>query len=334
MNNPSSDRRTSDAANRTTAPSVSVVSLSYERRTYVLDLLEALGRQDYPDIEVILVDNNSQDGTAEAVEEAYPQTRLIRSPHNLGMVAYNLGLANAKGDYIFVIDDDGLPVSDAWISDAVAHFEENPRLGALACTIRMADTGRVAYDSPRYVPDESYLGGYPTPAYNGTGAALRAEAIHGSGYYPFHFFRSWLELSLCTKLIDNVWEVRYFPELEVWHRRPSGSVNRPITYHGLRNYFWYVWTFYPPKYAVRETLHHLGFCYKGMVHGRLTIGLFLRAWFDAWAGFPKVVQERRPISEATLSHLRRIRRFRNDYGLAPSHRPFGLCEGQRSLAGV
>lgn len=303
-------------------PLVSVVCLSYERRGYVLELLTALQLQDYPNIEVILVDNNSQDGTADAVESAYPKTQVIRCPQNFGMVAYNFGFANAKGHYVFVLDDDALPASSTWITESVRQFEANPRLGALACTIRMADTGRVGYDNPQYLLDEVRDGGYAAVSYNGTGAGLRAEALHRTNYYPFHFFRSWLELSLCTQLIETGWEVRYFPALEVWHRRTTGSINRPITYYGLRNYFWYVWTFYPQEAALKETVRYFGYCLKLVKRGRMKPGLLVRSWFASCAGWSCIAHTRKPVSQATIAYLHRVRQSVVNDGLAPTQRHF------------
>jgi len=301
---------------------VSVVSLSYNRRDNVLELMETLQQQDYPNFEVLLVDNNSKDGTADAVEAEYSGVRVFHCPQNFGMVSYNFGLANARGKYILVLDDDGLPVRSDWISQVVDRFESNPRLGAVACTIRMRDTGRVAHDSPQFVPDGDSAGGFQAAAYNGTGAGLRAVAVHQVGYYPFHFFRSWLELHLCTRLIEAGWEVRHFPSLEVWHSRPSGSINRPVTYYGLRNYLWYVWTFYPWSQALGETLHLLGSRLKLVLKGQVSVGLFTKALFDGLVGWPRLSSNRQPISLETLAYLRRVRRHGNDHGIVPEYRPY------------
>lgn len=306
-------------------PFVSVVSLAYNRRENVLELMEALREQDYARYQVILVDNDSQDGTADAVESMYRDVQVIRCPQNYGMVAYNFGLAEAKGKYILVMDDDGLPGSKDWMSQVVDRFESNPRLGAVACTIRMRDTGKLAYDSPQFVPTGDPESGFPAAAYNGTGAGLRAAAMHEAGYYPFHFFRSWLELHLCTRLVDAGWEVRHFPSLEVWHSRPSGSVHRPTTYYALRNYLWYVWTFYPWPEVMAETAHYLGFAFKCAVTGQAQSGRLIRGLVDGVVGWRRVSSERKPISQASLSYLRHVRRHGNDHGFAPVQRqfPFG-----------
>lgn len=319
------------------APLISVVSLSYNRRRNVIELMEALQVQDYSNFEIILVDNNSSDGTAEAVESNFPEVRIIRCFQNFGMVAYNFGFANAKGDIILVIDDDGLPGSVSWISQIANCFQSNERLGAIACTIRMRDTGKIARDNPQHLPEGDVKEGLKAASYNGTGAGLRKEALEEVGFYPFPFFRSWLEFHLCTRLVDHGWEVRYFPDIEVWHSRPSGATRRFMTYYGLRNYFWYVWTLYPWPEVFRETTRYFGFCLKLILKAQLSPMLLSRALFDMCIGWPKISSERHPVSRKTVNYLHRLRKCKNDYGFSPTYRAYSqfprLSESQQ-MTGV
>lgn len=308
------------------SPLVSIISVAYNRRNNVLELMNVLRQQNYKNFEVILIDNNSCDGTADAVEENFPKVKIIRCPQNFGNVSYNFGFVNAKGKYFFMIDDDGLPESCDLISQVVDHFEANPRLAVVACTIRMRDTGYIAYDSPQFAPIGDTARGFQAAAYNGTGVGLRAAAVHEVGYYPFHFFLSWSELHLCTRLIEAGWEIRYFPSLEVWHSRPSGSSNRPVTYYGLRNYLWYVWSFYPWPHIFGETLHVLGSRFRLTLTGRMSKKTFLKALMDGFFGWPRNSSERQPISSDTLAYLRHVRQYSNNQGVAPKHRSFSANE--------
>lgn len=301
-----------------THPFVSVVSISHNRRARVANLLTALRRQTYPSFEVIVVDNASSDGTSSFIRSEFPEVRLIESPENLANYSYNLGVHAAKGKYILMMDDDGLPARRDWIARMVACFETNPRLGAVACTVRMQDTGRLAQDSPQFAPEGDADSGYLSPAYNGTGAGLRAAAIQEVGaLYPEHFFISCVELHLCTRLLEAGWEVRLFPNLEVWHCRPSGSSYHPTNYYGLRNYFWYVLEFYPWPYVFTEILHEFGRCTKATLQGQVPFTRFLQAMKDTCLGANKAVTQRRPISLKTLKHLRWTRRYGNWHGIAP-----------------
>lgn len=288
-------------------PLVSVVTLAYNRRNLLADLLHALREQTYSPFEVIVVDNASEDGTAEMVRAEFPDVNLLRMPQNFGMVAYNIGMVNAKGEYILVVDDDGLPGED-WISEVVKRFQENDKLGVVACAICIHETGEIAGDSAQYVCDDgSDREGYPCAAYNGTGAGIRASVLREVGYYPFSYFRSWLEFHLSTRVLDSGWEVRCFPEIVVRHQKPPGGITRTVAYHGLRNYYWYVWTFYPGAHAIVETVRYVGSRVKWMLQGRLPLGLFARATADAVAGLPGVLRQRAPIKPETLDRLRYIR---------------------------
>jgi GT2 family glycosyltransferase len=279
-----------------------------------------LEQQDYRPFEVVVVDNATTDGTGESVAAAFPHVHLVRSPSNTGTHAYELGIRAAKGDYLLMMDDDGRPADTDWISQVVARFEANPRLGAVACTVRMMDTGKVAHDSPQFVPEGNLESGYPCAAYNGTGAGLRAAALENLGpIYPKHYFRTWIELCLCTKLLGTGWEVRHFPGIEVWHCRPSGSSVPVHSYYGLRNYYWYVWQLYPWPDLVEETLHELGSRSRATLQGRIPPRRFWQATRDAVLGARTALEHRQPISPETLGYLRRVRRHGNWHGIAPEH---------------
>ena len=287
-------------------PLVSIITVTYNRKKLLSDLLFALCHQTYSPVEIIVVDNASTDGTSAFVKEQFPGVTLLRMPENFGMVAYNIGMANANGEYILVVDDDGLPGAE-WVSEVVTCFQGNDRLGAVACAIYIHETGELAEDSAQYVRDVASGEGYPCAAYNGTGAGIRAEVLREVGYYPFSYFRSWLEFHLCTRVIDSGWEVRCFPEIVVRHQKPPGGVKRTWTYHGLRNYYWYIWTFYPGMHAVGETLHYVGSRVKMVLLGKLSLPLLARATADALFGLPGALRQRKPIKARTLRRLRYIR---------------------------
>jgi GT2 family glycosyltransferase len=303
-------------------PLVSVVSLSHNRKANIAELLAALRLQTYPRFEVLLVDNASTDGTAEMVRRDFAEVRLIETGSNLGAVAYNLGFEAARGAYLLEMDDDGLPGNTDWIAQVVARFEANPRLGAVCCTVRMRDTGRIAHDSPQFVPEGSTDLGYPGVAFNGTGAGLRATALRDAGGYPRHFSMIYIELHLCTKLLAAGWQLRHFPTIEVWHSRISSSSNPPLSYYGLRNYYWYVWQFYPWPHVLSETLHELGSHTKLVLRGQIPPAAFWRATRDAFLGARQVLTQRRPVSGATLKYMQWVRRHGNWHGIAPELVPF------------
>jgi GT2 family glycosyltransferase len=105
-------------------PDVSVVVVSFNTRDFVLPCLEALYRETRGvEFEVIVVDNASRDGSADAIESSFPQVRLLRSERNLGFAAANnLAAGEARGRYLLLLNPDTIV-----------------RAGTLAAVLRLAE---------------------------------------------------------------------------------------------------------------------------------------------------------------------------------------------------
>src|SRR5215212_701428 len=90
-------------------PTVTIVFLVYNRREELRrSLREMTERADYPGdrLDVIVVDNASEDGSAEMVRSEFPDVRLVRRERNVGVSGWNDGFAAARGDWVLALDDD------------------------------------------------------------------------------------------------------------------------------------------------------------------------------------------------------------------------------------
>jgi len=88
---------------------VSVIIPLYNTITYINDCLESIINQDYPDIEVIVVDDGSTDGSLEFVQDyskEHANVKVFSQYHQNASIARNRGMENAKGDYYIFIDSD------------------------------------------------------------------------------------------------------------------------------------------------------------------------------------------------------------------------------------
>jgi len=90
-------------------PLVTVNILSYNRKDELRNTLTKVFAQDYKNIEVIVVDNASSDGSSEMVKNEFPSVQLIQMEKNIGIAGWNEGFKIAKGDYVLVLDDDSYP---------------------------------------------------------------------------------------------------------------------------------------------------------------------------------------------------------------------------------
>src|SRR3954447_20527482 len=93
----------------TASPTVSIVFLVYNRREELrISLRAMLASSDYPrsNVEVIVVDNASTDGSAAMVRDEFPEVRVIVRERNVGVSGWNDGLQIARGDWVLALDDD------------------------------------------------------------------------------------------------------------------------------------------------------------------------------------------------------------------------------------
>lgn len=109
---------------------LSIIIVSYNTRQMTLECLESVYDQTkMDDFEVIVLDNDSSDGSAEAIAENYPQARLIQSKDNLGFaMGNNKAIESAEGEYILLLNPDTVVLDNA-IDRLMAFAESNPSAG-------------------------------------------------------------------------------------------------------------------------------------------------------------------------------------------------------------
>lgn len=115
------------------SPRVSVVVLAYNNWTYTQACLHSvLTLSDYPNLEVILVDNASTDETLEELERFErrdQRVRVIRNEENLGFAAgNNVGIVASTGDYVILLNNDTY-VTRGWVRDLIRPLMQDPDLG-------------------------------------------------------------------------------------------------------------------------------------------------------------------------------------------------------------
>lgn len=94
-------------------PLVSAVIATHNRRHYVVDAVESALNQEYPTLEVLVVDDGSTDGTAQMLRERFGDRIRVIEQENGGVgTARNRGAAEARGDFVAFLDDD-----DVWLAD-------------------------------------------------------------------------------------------------------------------------------------------------------------------------------------------------------------------------
>ena len=286
---------------------VSAIIITRNRK----DALETvLGRLvNLPVDEVIVVDNGSEDGTAELVRSHRSRVTLLEPGENLGTAGRNLAADEAKGELLLMLDDDAYPMPGA-VETLVAAFEANPKLAVAAGFVRDIDEeGNVLrQDEPGTFdwwlragrtgnPPEGFLAfSFPEGA-----SMIRRDAyLEADGFFaPFLLASEGVDLA--TRLTALGYEVRYFPSAVFEHMKAESERLGPDLglYYRIRNHLWFIWLRFPAPVAVRRTAGYLAFdlvesSYRGVP------GAWWRGVRDAWRMRDQVRGERRPLPRPAL----------------------------------
>jgi N-acetylglucosaminyl-diphospho-decaprenol L-rhamnosyltransferase len=218
--------------------SVSIVNTN--SRDLLLACLESLRGEH---VEVVVLDNASEDGSAEAVRERFPDIRLIAQEFRAGFGAnHNTVIRATSGRYVYVLNED--TTSDDWgFARMTGHLDANPRVAALGPRLVYPDGCH--QDSAWRFPTPAVaalglltLGKVAVKQSHGsatrcvdwlTGAALllRREALDQVGPFDEGFFLYSEEVDLQVRLRRAGWEVQYFPEVTVVHHESQFSAEIP-----------------------------------------------------------------------------------------------------------
>ena len=133
------------------APDVTVIVVAHNVREEVLACLASVAEHAAPvKAEVVLVDNASHDGTAEAVAEAFPETKVVTLAANVGVAARNAGLRRASGRLRMFLDSDARLTADA-LPDLVGYLDANPDVGLVGPRLVYED-GTLQLSARRFPP--------------------------------------------------------------------------------------------------------------------------------------------------------------------------------------
>ncbi|MFQ5490853.1 MAG: glycosyltransferase [Phycisphaerae bacterium] len=207
----------------TMTPDVSIILATFNRREITCRTLEKLFGPCAPTVpyEVLVVDNASTDGTAEAIRASFSQVRLISAPRNLGSCAKSLAVDPAGGRYILFLDDDSYPRPGS-VERMIRQFDNHPRLGAAGFRVHLPD-GRQECSA---FPD----------VFVGCGVGFRADALREVGGLDPTLFMQAEEYDLSFRLVNAGWQVRTFGDLHVEHlKTPLSRRSERTVYYDIRN---------------------------------------------------------------------------------------------------
>ncbi|MEC8652913.1 MAG: glycosyltransferase family 2 protein [Planctomycetota bacterium] len=234
------------------APTLSVVVLSWNTRQLTLACLKALHAETPAHSrEVIVVDNGSEDGSAEAVAANYPAVRVIRNADNrLYAAGNNQGAAVAAGEFLVTLNSD-TEVRAGALDQLVDFLRANPTYGAVAPRLCDPDGSvqracmrfptlatALCFDSwfgsfwpgrrvvARYVMEDfDHLDSRDVDQPPGATCMLRASDWRELGGFDEELALFYNDVDLCLRLHARGQKIRYLASAEVMHHRGASTKN-------------------------------------------------------------------------------------------------------------
>ena len=332
------------------APGVTALVLNWNGAGVVGDCVRSLQSQDYPAVQILVVDNASTDGSADMVRREFPTARLHVNEKNLGFGGgNNVGIRLAETPYILMCNNDTRIQPDA-VRRLVEALETDPKAGSATPCIILAASGKVDATGIVVCPDGLALGrgraeapeAMKDPAevfYASDCCCLYRKAmlddlrLPSGELYDEDFFAYADETDMGWRAQRRGWKSLYVPGAAVYHHHAasSGSVSPFLARLVERNRVWVAVKNFPLwllAYGVFWTLYRIFWQGWGALTRRGRAGamaaerskvemakILLQAYWEALLGLPKMWRKRGVILRSGRLSMRRFRDIFRRFGI-------------------
>ena len=230
---------------------LSIITINYNGLKDTCELIETIPSND--NLEVIVVDNASQNHEADIISQKYLHVKVIKSDKNLGFAGgNNLGIKAALGRYLFLVNNDTV-FKDFNIQALIHRADSSDKIGVVCPKIRFAwnpqpiqftgytELSKITIRNQAIGFGEEDHGQYetahPTPYAHGAAMLIKKEAIDKVGLMPECYFLYYEELDWSMKFTRAGYQIWYEPQCTIYHKESQATgQNSPLrTYYITRN---------------------------------------------------------------------------------------------------
>ena len=243
-------------------PLVSVIIVNYNGKSYLKKCLESIKKIDYDNLEIIVVDNNSTDGTIEFLVQNYPSIITLKLDQNYGFAKpNNMAAKIAKGEFLLFLNND-TEVTPNFLTELTQVLVRNDQIG-ICQSLLLKPNGEM--DSSGDFIDKIgivYNSKEKINAIREISSARAAsmiirknifEELHG---FDEKFFVSFEDVDLGWRSWIKGYQVVINPKSVVYHYggKTHNSIKNEIAFHGLKNQLAMKITNFEPKYRINSLL--------------------------------------------------------------------------------
>ncbi len=259
------------------SPKIIVLILSYNGKHLLDDSVSSYLANDYPNFEVVVIDNGSSDGTMAYVQEKWPEVQVLRTKKNLGYSGgFNFGLDytfnQKQADYVLITNND-VKADAGTISALIKVAVKDPKIGFV--------TGKVYYyDQPDVL--QSVGKEYSDLVWNGKHIGGREKDVgqydresercfiddiytlvsrkvyEDVGAYDPEFFLQCEEWDWQARAKKKGYKIYYTPHARIWHKESMtiGKQSAAKAYYNARNPMLVILRYKPPEFFKTYFWHH------------------------------------------------------------------------------
>lgn len=234
-------------------PLVSMIAINYDHLDDTVEFLESAEKLTYPNVEIIVVDNNSpKEKPTEEIKRRFPKVKFIQSEKNLGFAGgNNLGLKAAKGEYYFLVNNDTLLFPD-FLEPIIEFMESHPDAGMASPKVLYPDgktlqfagggiinpfTGRQKCFGMGEIDKGQYDVYYKTEMVHGGALIIPKKVVDKVGLMPEIYFLYYEELDWAESVKRAGYSIYYVGIAKILHKESvSTGAESPLkTYYMTRN---------------------------------------------------------------------------------------------------
>ncbi|SHH34042.1 glycosyltransferase family 2 protein [Tepidibacter thalassicus] len=289
---------------------VQIVIPNYNGLRYLQRCLDSVYNQNFNEVELIVVDNNSQDNSCEFIKRNYPDVKLINLSKNHGFAkAVNEGIKLAKGEYVVLLNND-TEVEKDWLKNLVECIKKDKKIFSVSSKMIQYNNRNLIDDAG----DEYTLLGWTFKIGEGesvnnynekkeifsscAGAAIYRKKIFDEiGYFDENFFAYMEDVDISYRAKSHGYKNIYCPDAVVYH---IGSGTSGSRYNEFKI-----------KLSARNNVY---VPYKNMPLFQLIInlpflflGFFIKYLFFLKKGFGKTYLEGLKEGITTLNKIERVK---------------------------
>ena len=223
-------------------PKVFIIILNYDGKDVLKECLNSVFKIDYPNFEVVLVDNNSVDGSLEEARLRFPKCHFIKNENNLGYsMGNNVGIRFAlerMADYALLLNNDTIVTNDALLK-LVNIGEAEPDLGIMSPLI-CGESGRIWFSggsidwmrmkavNEQSIPKKGEF--FQTDFVSGCAMMVKKKVFQRIGMLDEDFFLYWEDVDFSVRAKRAGFSIGIVPGSKIFHLEKSEQKKESKTY--------------------------------------------------------------------------------------------------------